>query len=354
MHFKKNLLRVNFILTFYVLVSASPAWSEDIEDLKGQIKLLQSQLDILNTKVAELEEQQTVQSAELKKIPALESKVDKAPRQHPEFFNNAKVGGHLELFLFDQSRGERNDEKQSNRLSAGINSLYLYFSKELSEWLGLEVATDTAVSAGATPSLGSDITRATSGSVDTSLHSAFITARLPKEVEARIGLFNPLFSEDYAKETWWDQLYHSNKGLDYLQSWHDSGLEIYKNFDFDEFSLPVYLYYLNGNTAYNGQFVDNNNAKTVLLHIAPEFFQTKLKLLGSVAAGKWDNDSNKDIVRYATGFEWKYKKLSFMTEYLYTKWEKRALTLGGVADAKQEGYQCKLLYRLTPQWRGVS
>ena len=180
-----------------------------------------------------------------------------------------------------------------------------------------------------------------------------MTARLPKEVEVRVGLFSPLFSEDYAKETWWDQLYHSNKGLDYLQSWQDSGLEIYRNFDFEEFSLPVYLYYLNGNTAYNGEYVDNNNAKTFMLHIAPEFFQTRLKLLGSVAAGKWDNDSNKDIVRYATGFEWKHKKLNFLTEYLYTKWEKRALTLGGVADAKREGYQCKLLYRLTPQWRAL-
>ncbi|MFH1414410.1 MAG: porin [Candidatus Omnitrophota bacterium] len=343
------------LLTIYMLGFFDIGYAQvgQIQELKEQIKGMEVMIETLKTRVQELEDKQKAQDEQVGKISQLEESVGELQEPGPGFFEGVKVGGHFKAYLFDRSQGKRNAIRQHNNLSAGIHHLYLYFRKELEDWFSIDLQTDTSVTASATPSLGSNITRATSASVSTSIHQAFMNIVLPNNSELKVGLFHPMFSEDYANEIWWDQLYHQNKGLDYLQSWYDMGVEFYKNFDFENWSLPVYLSYLNGNTAYRGQFVDNNEGKTVLIHLAPEFFQSKLKLLGSFALGKHDVDNNDDLRRYAAGFDWKYKKFSILGEYLYSKWENLSLTGGGNEDGTRDGYYIKALYRFSPKWRGL-
>ena len=174
-------------------------------------------------------------------------------------------------------------------------------------------------------------------------------AMLPRGYELKVGIFNPMFSEEFAKETWWSEQYNMNDGLCYLQSWHDSGIELYKNFDFSKWSLPVYLEYLNGAS----QYVDNNENKMALLHVAPEFFQTKLRLLGSLAYGKWDEGDNGKALFSVGGFDWKYQKFNLTSEYTYKKYG-HVTTLGiANADGKREGYYIRAMYTFNPTWRAL-
>ncbi len=345
---KKILITVIFAACFFISVGRL-AYADEISELKAQIKTLQATINALSDKVTSLEQKQKVQE---EKVDELKTKPAGGPLGGPSgLLDNTHVGGHLKLYMFDRSSGKRNGEEQHNNISGGINHLYLYFTKEISEWLGINVQTDTQVTASATPRLGSNISRATTASTSTIIHQAFMTARLPKEYELRVGIFNPLFSEDYAKETWWDQLYHQNYGLTQLQSYHDSGIELYKSFDFDSWSLPTYFYYLNGNTT--SRYVDNNEGKAFLIHIAPEFFNTSLRLLGSFGYGNWDDGNDHGLYRYAAGVDWKHKKLNILGEYLYTRRNDLLLSGGLREDGTRDGYRLKAIYRFTPKWQGL-
>lgn len=174
---------------------------------------------------------------------------------------------------------------------------------------------------------------------------------LPGGYEFKAGIFNPMFVEEFAKETFWDEQYNMNDGLCYLESWHDSGVELYKNFDFDKFSLPVYLELLNGGSS---QYVDNNDDKMALIHIAPEFFQTKLRVLSSLAYGKHGEGENGKALYTSNGLEWKYQKTSLSGEYIYKKYN-HVNTLGTKnADGKKEGYYIKAMYTFNPTWRAIA
>ncbi len=219
-------------------------------------------------------------------------------------------GGHLKLYVADRSEGTRNDVDQNNNLSAGFHDAYLYVSKSLSDWLMLSVQTRTSAYAGATPKLGADISRSTSGSVSTKITEATMTALLPYyDGDEGRGVFDPLFSEEYGKQLWWHEQYHGNVGLLRLQEWHDVGAEFYKSFDFEYLSLPVCLYLLNGDDtstymADTYSYVDNNGGMSGMIHIAPEFFVdfvNRLKFMGSFGYGKWDENDENDAVRYAFG-----------------------------------------------------
>jgi hypothetical protein len=264
------------------------------------------------------------------------------------------------MYIFDQTHGKSNGDSQKNDISAGIHHLYLYVSKELSDMLSLDVAIDNSISASATPSLGSDITRATSGTIKTSVHRATLTALLPGQFELKTGVFNPMFSEEYSKETWWDEQYHGNSGLLYLEAWHDAGLELYKSFDFDNWSLPAYISLLNGNsvTYYGssnyGEYTDNNDGKTVLLHLAPEFFNSQLRLLSSAGYGTWDTKDKYAAYYGALGAEAQYHALTVSGEYLYRKYENITLTGDTKADGERKGFYVKALYRFDDHWRAFA
>ncbi|HAJ56792.1 MAG TPA: hypothetical protein DCL35_03355 [Candidatus Omnitrophica bacterium] len=331
------------------------ASADDIVDLKAQISAMEGTIAVLKAKVEALEASQSAQSQEVKKVPQLQKEVQDLREESGEskrgLFDGLSVGGHLKLYMFDRAEGERNGVEQHNKLSAGLHHLYLYFRKEIEEWLALDVRTDTRVTASATPALGTNISRSTSSSVSTTIHQAFMTVRLPQQVEAKVGLFNPMFDEEYAEEVWWDQLYHMPAGIGLLQSWHDSGIEFYRNFDFSKWSLPLYITYLNGNTA--DKLVDNNEGKTILLHAEPEFFSSRLRLLGSLAYGKWDDDDKNDLWRWAAGLNFKYKKFDILGQYLYSRWDDLSLTGAGTEDGTRQGFYIKGLYRFNPKWRGI-
>lgn len=359
-HFKQvRLMRKFKILLLIVFLSVflnipSVVSADELSDLKDKFKMMQDEMSKMYERIEKLETEKAAKS----EVEEVKEKVEivelqSQGQEDESLFSGINIGGHLKFYMFDRSQGKRNGDSQQNNFSAGINHFYLYFSKTLSEWLNLHVETDTSVTASATPALGSDISRATSGSTSTSIHQAYLITRTPNDYEFKIGLFNPIFSEDYAKEIWWDQQYHLNQGFGSLASWHDSGIEMYKNIDFEEFSLPIYLYYLNGNVNSSGQYVDNNNGKTFLAHFSPEFFNTRLRLLGSIAYGKWDNDDKYNLFSHAVGFNFKYDKFDFLYEFIYRKYENLSLTGGDKEDGTRDGYQTKLLYRFNEKWRGV-
>ena len=344
---KKDFIVLTFVfgLIFFVV---HPLHADEIQELKTQIKELQSTVEVLKGKIEGLEKKQTKQSEDAGKISKLTKSVEELKTSAAKglFGEGARLGGHLKLFVFDQSRGKRNDTRQQNNTSAGVSHLYLYIDKELSDKVSISVQPDITVSAGATPALGSNITRTASPSVTTTIYQAFMKVLLPRGFELRAGVFNPYFSDEYASEAWWDEQYHINKGIADIAAWHDNGLELFKNFEFKRWSLPAYFYLLNG----DGKFADNNEGQSILIHLAPEI--SNLRLLSSFGFGKW-NDANDCSSRYAGGFEYKHKKLTLRSEYLYKKFEDTLLTGGTRADTEKKGYYIKGLYRFNPKWRGL-
>jgi len=341
-----------FVVCAFVFSGLGAAKADDISDLKEQIKALREQTNTLNTKIQELEAKQEAQGKEIKKVPELAQKVTALKESSlGQLTEGLTIGGHVKLFMFDRTDGKRNGNEQHTNLSGGVgtHAFILYVTKQLNDWLKLDTATDFGVSASATPTIGSDITRAYNTTVSTTIRALNMQALLPHGYELKVGIFNPMFSEEFAKETWWSEQYNMNDGLCYLQSWHDSGIELYKNFDFDKWSLPVYLEYLSGAS----QYVDNNDNKMVLVHIAPELFQTKLRLLGSLAYGKWDDGDNGGALYSVGGFDWKYQKFNLTSEYIYKKYG-HVTTLGKAnADGKREGYYVRAMYTFNPKWRAL-
>lgn len=262
---------------------------------------------------------------------------------------DVKVGGNLKIYFYDQSIGSHNDVGQQNNVSGGVNTLYLFLSQQLNDWLGIEVWPRISVSASATPSLGNDITRAKTSTTSVSVYQGYLTVKLPKEIELRAGKFLTYFSNEYGRQIWWDEQYHLNPGISSLQSWDDYGVELYRNFDFDKWSLPAYVYLLNGEKT----DVDNNNSKAGMIHVDPEFFQGKLRLVGSYGLGKWDDNSDKSFSRYDAGFEWKWQRFNVRSEYLHRKYSDKLTSGAKVKDADDDGYFVKGLYRFNPQWRGL-
>ncbi len=323
--------------------------SDDISDLKTQIKSMEQIIQSLKGRVEELEAKQTAQSQEVAKIPEIKNSVEQLKDKPAagNLFEGARLGGHLMMYLYDQTDGKRNNNKQGTNISAGVSRVYLNFGKDLSDNTSITLQEEITVSASATPSLGSNITRSSSASVSTSFSQAFIKTILPNDLELKAGLFTPLFCEEYGAQTFWDEQYHQHKGLIMLEAWHDTGIELYKNLEFKHFSMPTYLYLLNG----EGQFVDNNDGKTVLIHITPQV--SNLKLLGSFGIGKWDDGDAYKNYCYALGSEYKYNKFTLRSEYMFKKYFNKPLSDKSLVDTEYLGYYMKALYRFNPKWRAV-
>lgn len=328
--------------------------ADEISDLKKQLELLQKKIEDLEKKQAE----QTKSVEKIEKQPSAREVVSEA------LSKQVTLGGHLKFFLADQSIGEvsnatLNKDKQHDSFAAGISSLWIYFNKQLNDWLSISVAPQLLVEAAATPVLGSDITRSGSANVDVEIDWAYLTARLPWELELKAGAFYPYFSEEYASMIWWDEQYNGNPGLLTLESWKSAGLELYRNFDFDNFSLPVYLYYLNGEdrgVIQDDRYTDNNSAKNILAHIAPEFFAygARVKLLGSFGWGKWDDEGDNQSIEWAAGADVKYRSFGLSGEYMNRRRDDLPLLNGvGTADGEDKGWYVKGIYTFNPQWRLV-
>lgn len=345
-----------------VILGAGFAGADDLSDMKEQIRALQETINAqqktiesLNTKIQSVEAQQATQSKEVTKVPELEKSVEKLKASPPSggLFEGLNIGGHLKFALLDRTEGKRNGVDQHNNLGGGFfgnHNVIFYISKQIEDWLKIEIDPEVDATASATPSVGSDISRDTANTWSLDIYQAYMTALLPKGYELRVGKFNPMFSENYAKELWWHDLFNIKPGLCSLVAYHDFGAELYKNYDFDKWSLPVYLNILNG--VYKTP-VDNNENKMVLVHVAPEFCQSKLKLLGSLAYGKQDIKSKHDQLFSLLGFEWKYQKITVLSEYIYKKYKNLVATGTRLADGKNEGFYIRAKYDFTPKWAGV-
>src|SRR5512139_795649 len=340
-----------------ILLNPGTTRSDELSDLKDAVQKLQKRIDDLEKK--QKEEAEAVK--EVKARPSPREAVAEA------LAKQVTVGGHLKFFLADQSIGtvttaSLDDDSQHDTFAAGINDLWLYFGKKLTDWLQITVAPQIHISAGATPLLGSNIERSTSASVDVDLDEAYMMARLPRGFEVKAGAIYPYFSEEYATKTWWHEQYHGNEGLMTLEAWQSTGIEIYKTFEFDAFSLPVYFYpFLNGESRTFSQddqpsrFTDNNSAKNMLLHVAPEFlaFGSKIRLLGSLGGGKWDDDGKKNSYQWAAGADFTNGGLHLSGEYMYRWREGLPLLGGGKEDGEDKGWYLQLRYTFNPQWRFV-
>ncbi len=335
-----------------------PAQSNEMSELKKKIEALEQTTQELKEQLQNLEEEQTDQADDVEEIKDKPSAREVVREALAKDFS---IGAHFKLFLADYTDGERNDVDQNNNLAAGINSLWLYFNKGLNDWLSFTAAPRIDVLASATPALGADIDRSSDASVDLELDEAYFTLRAPYpyDVEAKVGAFYPYFSSEYASKTWWHEQYHANNALVSLQDWQTTGIEIYKNFDFEMLSLPVYFYpYLNGEERSRGndsRFTDNNGDKHILLHVAPEkyLFGGRVKLLGSLGWGKWDEDGDEDSWQYALGAEVNYKSMNLSGEYLARLREGWELADGSTGDADDEGWYVRFLYTFNEQWRAL-
>jgi len=342
---RKSVLTIVVALVFLCGATVS---ADEMSDLKTQVKDLEK-------KVEDLEKKQQEQADEVEYMqeqPAASDVVSKALGER------TSIGGHLKFFLADQSIGQVNDEDQHNSFSMGINDLWLYFNKTIRDWLKLTVAPQIVVVAEATPVLGSDITRSSSASIDVDLDEAFMTVRLPAQYELKVGAFYPLFSEEYSTKSWWHEQYHQNNGLVTLEAWQSFGVELYRAYDFESFSLPVSLAVVNGEDrgiSQPSRFTDNNSSVTGLLHLAPEWFifSGRLRVMGSAGYGRWDNDGDNDAYSWAGGAEFSRASLSFSGEYMHRQKDNVPLTGGGTDDGKDKGWYVKVKYSLSDKWRFV-
>lgn len=271
-----------------------------------------------------------------------------------------KIGGNLKFFLYDKVGGKSGNDAtfdnsfRTQPVLVGFNSLYIYISRELNDYLSLDVEPKVSASTGATPKLGTTIgTQLTApGSVSSTVGfvRAQITSKLPKGYELSAGILRPLFTEDYGAQLWYEEEYHDNfaSSNSYLGSMDDVGIELYKNYELGNVSLPTYLYVLGGA---GSQFTDNNNGKGILLHIAPEI--GPIKLMGSLFnSAKWAAVNTGTINRWSGGLGYEAGNFMFRGEYMGGDFKDRFLSTSGVTkNLKPWGYYAKVGYRVAPWLR---
>jgi hypothetical protein len=347
---------VSAIICALLMFGTERARADEVQELKEQVQVLLKRIE-------EIEKKQVEQA---KKTDTVATSVDKIKKQpsardvvNEALANKTTVSGHLKFFLADQSKGDVNDVGQHNSFAAGVSNLWIYFNKQLSDWIQIEVAPELVVNATATPALGANIRRSSSADVDLDLAWAYIAMRLPWGFEAKVGALFPYFSEEYASKVWWDEQYNGHNGLVTLENWRSTGIEIYRNFDLESFSLPIYFYpYLNGDDRgiiQDKRFTDNNSNKSFLIHATPEFFAlgARFKLLGSFGMGKWDDDGDKYSRQWAAGADISYASFNLSGEYL-SRWREDLPLLGGrTKSGEDEGWYIKGMYRITPKLRAV-
>ncbi len=267
----------------------------------------------------------------------------------------AEIGGHFKFYLFDQSSGKSDGISDTAQQGMGWQSFYLYITKELSDKVSINIEPEWSASSRATPRLGTRIgeQRRAAGDVDVGLHGfakAYIKALLPNGYELSAGLLRPLFTEGYGGELFFEEDMVGNKvsSSSYLGSWHDTGIELYKTFEFEKFSLPAYLYVLNGGYEFN----DNNQNKAVLVHVTPQI--GNLTLMGSYGTGTWDADNRHTMDRWSGGLSYKKDDFSLRSEFIGGSWEdKEFAALDAPMNVDASGYYAKAFYRFKPWLRAM-
>ena len=204
---------------------------------------------------------------------------------------------------------------------------------------------------GATPRFGNKISENKYSSAEPTFNEwrkAIISVVLPYNLEMAVGIVKPRFTWDYGSELFWEEELNGGKFScnDFLGAMHETGIEFYKPFELSRVSLPAYLYLLNGGPG--GQknlFNDNNGSPTVMLHVEPEI--GGLRLQGTLARGKWDEQNKYSMTRYSAGIQYVWSKLSARAEMAGGVWEK-SIPAAQLEDATPFGYYGKILYQALP------
>lgn len=284
-----------------------------------------------------------------------------------------KVGGHMKgPVLTDYVWGKAmvNGVKSAGGYSAGsyfsTHAFQLYISKDITENVSVHAVPDFgSAGAGATPSIGSKMGASLK---DTGGATAYkfqeLTASVNVQslgVQMKAGYMTLPFTQDYGKELFWHEEHNGGK-FTLASAWHDTGLELYKAFEFAGISMPASVYVVNGNSSHNR---DNNNSRAVMMHVEPEF--GALKTFGSFGAGKWgdatalstgtlisdpafDGRKNKTFYRWSAGAGYGYKAFKVRGEVAGGKWADALYAGKAYAnDRKDFGYYGKLFYTVVPE-----
>ncbi|MBI4712831.1 MAG: hypothetical protein HY762_05990 [Planctomycetes bacterium] len=299
--------------------------------------------------------------------------------------NDVHIGGHIKMSLYDKSFGTSTvsgvDYDNADKGTTGFSShtFILFISKNITDNLAIEIDPDyTLGSAGATPSLGKKIgeqRKSTSSSYSNSnagnipnlrLYQEYVKYNLPDyKLELKAGYINCLFTWDYGKELFWHEQINGGKASLYLGSWHDTGIEAYRNFELGAISMPVYLYLLNGSGGTS--YTDNNSDKTIMFHVEPEFSGklAGLKTFASYGFGNYGDAEylanyttvttvpaalkNKKYMRWALGASYAYQQFNVRAEYLGGIWQKY-YNFGAATEEDQgkNGFLFKVFYKIIP------
>lgn len=285
-----------------------------------------------------------------------------------------KVGGHLKgPMLADYVSGKAmvDGVKSEGSYSAGsyftTHAFILYVSKDITDNVSVSAAPDFGnAGAGATPSLGKKLgetLKTTSGSISMKFNELVVKYNLiDYGVQLRAGYMILPFDQDYGKELFWGDQFAGGK-FTLAQSWHDTGLEIYKPFELGSVSLPTWLAIVNGNKSSDR---DNNNSRAFMLHVEPQF--GGIKTFASYGGGKWGsavvsstaavlatsteaNDNGKTFHRWTAGAEYVMGAFKLRGEVGGSKYEDQLL-LTSAANARRDfedfGFYGKLFYTIKP------
>jgi hypothetical protein len=260
------------------------------------------------------------------------------------FAQDTIIGGNVKFKVYDNPFGTHNGVKGHEYIGIGLGGMYLYFYKELTEKISVDLQPNWSTSTGATPKFGSNIGAGSTAAADVEpeFHGwtkAVITAQLPGNYELSFGIVKPLFSWDYGHELFWAEETNGGKWScnNYLGAMHDSGFELYKNFELGGVSVPFYFYLLNGGYQYR----DNNRAPSIMVTVEPEIGAVRFK--ASLSTGKYDGDYSNGFLKYLFGAAVDLGPFSARAEYAAGTWTK---SIGGTEDAKPSGYYAKLFYRV--------
>ncbi len=277
------------------------------------------------------------------------------------YAGKTQVGGHLKLTLYDYTTGERSfvdsatfyqTAKGARTAGIAFQRLTLHIVKEIKEMFSITAQPDFQAFTGATPRIGRSVGEKLNKSEPrfNGWQKAFLRIMIPYPllIEVSGGILFPRFTMDYGAELFWEEEYNGsmfsiNSALGLM---HGTGIEIYRAFELGAISLPVYLYILNGS---GNLFHDNNDTPEGMIHIEPEI--GPLKLFGSLLYGKYDDDGEKNVVRWSGGLSLDFAAFSFRTEYAAGLWEKSMEQVVDSAftysDTKPWGVYFKFFYNFS-------
>ena len=269
---------------------------------------------------------------------------------------DTSIGAHVKLTMYDYKDGKSDGEKGNEYSGMALNEVIIYFSSQISDRISVDLQPLINAETGATPRFGRKIGNNKNPTIDPGFREfrkAVLSVILPHDFEMAIGIVKPRFTWDYGTELFWEEEINGGKFScnDFLGAMHETGIELYKPFEFTSVSLPVYLYLLNGGPGgKKNLFNDNNNTPTVMLNLEPEI--GALRFHGTLARGKWDDGGKYDMTRYSAGIAYEWTNLSVRAEFAGGNWE-NSIHAKKLEDATPFGYYGKVLYSVLPWMKAM-